>query len=58
MLCPRNNEDVSLKSPVGEIHMLGSVRDIKMLSMVEYCDTLLTERGEKQGIQNIPKGGI
>jgi len=26
--------------------------------MVEYCDTLHIERGEKQGIQNIPKGGI
>ena len=36
----------------------GSVRGIKMLSMVEYCDTLHIERGEKQGIQNISKGGI
>ena len=25
--------------------------------MVEYCDTLHIERGEKQGIQSIPKGG-
>jgi hypothetical protein len=29
-----------------------------MLSMVKYCDTLHTERGEKLGIQSIPKGGI
>ena len=26
--------------------------------IVEYCDTLHTERGEKQGIQSKPKGGI
>lgn len=35
-----------------------AVLPIKMLSAAEYCDTPPTERGEKQGIQNIPKGGI
>jgi len=41
-----------------EIFKFGSVRDVKIHPRVEYCDTLHTERGEKQGIQSIPKGGI
>ena len=57
LLCPRNR-DVLLKSRMRENLKSGSVRDVKMFSMVEYCDTLQTERGEKQGIQSIPKGDI
>ena len=35
------------------------VREVKMMfPKVEYCDTLHTERGEKQGIQSIPKGDV
>ena len=41
-----------------EICKHGSVRDVKMFLMVKYCDTLHIERGEQQGIQNIPKGDI
>jgi len=47
-----------LKSRVWENYKHGSVRGVKMLSMVKYCDTLHIERGEKQGIQTKPKGGI
>jgi hypothetical protein len=38
-----------------EIHKSGSVRDIEVLHTVEYCDTLDTERQEKQRKQIKPK---
>jgi hypothetical protein len=44
-----------LGSRVRENHTHGSMRGIKLSFMVEYCDTLHTERVEKQGIQSIPK---
>jgi len=38
-----------------EIYKSGSVRDIEVFHMVEYCDTPQIERAEQQGIQSIPK---
>jgi len=45
-----------LKSRMRESRTYGSVRDVKQLPMVEYCDTSHIEREEEQGIQSIPKG--
>ena len=38
-----------------EIGKSGSVRDVDALCMAEYCDTPPIERGEKLGIQSMPK---
>ena len=57
MLCPRNR-DVLLKSRMRENLKSGSVRDVNVFAMAEYCDTFHTERGKKRGIQSMPKGNI